>query len=233
MRGWQKTVLLGLGQLLAGCSQSAPPPSPPLAPITADPNATYGYYDVDLSSIVFRDQVKSQAAPAEDFTAVALTTADGESTTLKELARGKTLIAVFTRGYNGAICPYCSSQTARLIKNYAEFQKRNAEIVVIYPLGTSEETPRLGNFLARVNGINASAADAATPFPLLVDIGLKAVDVLGIRKDLSKPATYILDGTGAVRFAYVGESLADRPSIKALLDQLDALKAETAGTNVN
>lgn len=228
MRRWQMTITLGLGLSLAGCSEAPPPPpSPPLAPIEADPNATFSYYDVDPNSIVFRDQVTSQTAPAEDFTAVALTTAAGESTTLKELAQGKTLIAVFTRGYNGAICPYCSSQTARLIKNYAEFQKRNAEIVVIYPLGTPEQTPKLGNFLARVNGINANAADTTAPFPLLVDIGLKAVDVLGIRKDLSKPATYILDGTGAIRFAYVGESLADRPSIKALLDQLDSLKADT------
>lgn len=228
MRHWHLTIILGLGFCLTGCSQSAPPPSSvPLAPIEVDPNATYSYYDVDPRLIVFRDQVASQTAPAEDFTTVELTTSDGKSTTLKELGNGKTLIAVFTRGFNGAICPYCSSQTARLIKNYAEFTKRGAEVVVIYPLGTADDTPKLGNFLARVNGINATAADAATPFPLLVDIGLNAVDVLGIRKDLSKPATYILDSTGAIRFAYVGESLADRPSIKALLEQLDMLKADS------
>lgn len=109
------------------------------------------------------------------------------------------------------------------------FRSANAEVVVIYPLATPEETPKLGDFMTRVNQINAAPADKATPFPLLVDIGLKAVDVLGIRKDLSKPATYIIDGSGAVRFAYVGESLADRPSVKALLEQLDALKTAPAG----
>ena len=64
------------------------------------------------------------------------------------------------------------------------------------------------------------------PFPVVLDIELKAVDQLGIRKDLSKPATYILDKQGQVRFAYVGESLADRPSVKALLEQLDALNKD-------
>ena len=57
-------------------------------------------------------------------------------------------------------------------------------------------------------------------------IDLTAVDALGIRADLSKPATYILDKQGEVRFAYVGRDLADRPSVKALLDQLDQINAE-------
>ena len=59
-------------------------------------------------------------------------------------------------------------------------------------------------------------------------VELKAVDHLGIRKDLSKPATYILDKQGQTRFAYVGDSLADRPSVKALLEQLDALNKEAS-----
>ena len=62
----------------------------------------------------------------------------------------------------------------------------------------------------------------------MLDVQLKVVDQLGIRKDLSKPATYILDKEGQTRFAYVGESLADRPSVKALLEQLDLLNREAA-----
>jgi peroxiredoxin len=59
------------------------------------------------------------------------------------------------------------------------------------------------------------------PFPVLLDVQLQAVDQLGIRKDLSKPATYIVDRTGEVRYAYVGNHLADRPSVQAVLQQLD------------
>ena len=61
------------------------------------------------------------------------------------------------------------------------------------------------------------------PFQILLDEDFKAVDHFGIRGDLAKPATYILDKEGKVRFAYVGTSTADRPSLKALLKQLDAI----------
>ena len=64
------------------------------------------------------------------------------------------------------------------------------------------------------------------PFPLVLDVELHAVDQLGIRADLSKPATYILDKQGQVRFAYVGSTIADRPSVKSLLDQLTAINAD-------
>ena len=66
-------------------------------------------------------------------------------------------------------------------------------------------------------------AKTEVPFPVLLDVALKGVDALGIRKDLSKPATYILDAQGRLQFAYVGNTLADRPSVQALLEQLDKI----------
>jgi peroxiredoxin len=220
-RSWR---LLSVSVLVfAGCNPQPPAPTAPAATVIP---SEYGY---GTGEITFLDTVATQETPATDFATVPMTTADGRTITLKDLAAGKHLIAVFTRGYAGSICPYCSSQTSRLIANYAEFQKRDTEVVVIYPLEKPEDTQRLNEFMAKVNEINTQPATQAAPFPLLVDIGLKAVDVLGIRRDLSKPATYILDENGAVRFAYVGKSLADRPSVKALLEQLDALKTTPAG----
>ena len=58
-----------------------------------------------------------------------------------------------------------------------------------------------------------------------VDVELKVVDQLGIRKNLSKPATYILDKEGNVRFAYVGQGVEDRPSVDAIIQQLKQLKS--------
>jgi hypothetical protein len=55
---------------------------------------------------------------------------------------------------------------------------------------------------------------------------LKAVNSLGISGDLAKPSTYILDKKGNAVFAFVGETTADRPSVKALLAQLDKLNAK-------
>jgi peroxiredoxin len=56
-----------------------------------------------------------------------------------------------------------------------------------------------------------------------LDEDYQAVERLGIRADQAKPSTYILDKQGKVRFAYVGKDTTDRPSVKAMLDQLDKL----------
>ena len=209
----------------SGCGQQAPP-APTTNKYALPPsNAPYrDPYDTGASGIEFKDTVASQVAPTTDFASVPLSLKAGGTSTLSEMAAGRNLVVVFARGYSGAICPYCSTQTAGLISNYAELQKRNAEVVVIYPLEAEKDAPRRAEFMAKVNELNAATKDQEPPFPFVLDIGLKAVDILGIRKDLSKPATFILDPEGAVRFAYVGESLADRPSVNAILGQLDQLQ---------
>ena len=97
--------------------------------------------------------------------------------------------------------------------------------MLVYPITKPDESQRLDEFLKATFRQTASGV-SSLPFPVVLDIGLKAVDALGIRKDLAKPATYILDKTGQVRYAYVGATLSDRPSIKAILKQLDTLRQE-------
>jgi peroxiredoxin len=201
-------VLFAIVTVFSGCAQEDP------------------YYTT--TEIKFLDSVTSQASPKEQFSSLPLSLNSGETATLTQLSAGKNLVVVFTRGFSGAVCPYCSAQTSSLVTQYEEFQKRNTEVVVIYPLNNVEDASRRGMFLERVNLLNQAPPGRELPFPLVVDFGLKAVDLLGIRKDLSKPATYILDSQGNVRFAYVGESLADRPSVKAILAQLDQLELATA-----
>lgn len=209
----------------SGCGPQGPPGQPTNKYALPPSNAPYrDPYDTSAGEIQFKDTLASQVAPATDFASVPLSLQAGGTSTLSEMAAGRNLVVVFARGYSGAICPYCSTQTASLISNYAELQKRNAEVVVIYPLEAEKDTFRRAEFMAKVNELNAVTKDREPPFPFVLDVGLKAVDVLGIRKDLSKPATFILDSEGAVRFAYVGESLADRPSVKAILEQLDQLQ---------
>lgn len=179
-------------------------------------------------AIGFHDRVASQPAPETELADLAFTETDGQTVVLRELLRDRNLVVVVTRGYNGSICPYCSTQVSRLIANYAEIQALWADVAVIYPLAAAGDVSRRADFLQRVNELNAAPAEQAPPFPVLLDVGLKAVDLLGIRKDLSKPATYILDRSGAVKFAYVGNSLADRPSVKAILEQLRMLQSASA-----
>lgn len=199
-----------------GCSSQAPPTS---SPSGSGYGGGYGYGAIDDASIKFNDSVKSQSTSESDLTNLTFTDKEGKEVPLKGLLGNKHLILVITRGYGGAICPYCATQTSRLISNYGKLQEQNAEVVVVYPLAAPADAPQVDQFVAKAVQ-SLPEASKKVPFPLLLDVELKAVDALGIRKDLSKPATYIFDKDGQLRFAYVGESLADRPSVQALLDQL-------------
>ena len=62
------------------------------------------------------------------------------------------------------------------------------------------------------------------PYPLVLDKDFAITDRLDIRGDLAKPSTYILDKKGDLVYAYVGANPTDRPSIKAVLNQLEQLQ---------
>ena len=99
---------------------------------------------------------------------------------------------------------------------------------MVFPVETPDDCKRQKDFVVNVKNKLDTPVEKI-PFPIVLDVELKAVDQLGLRQDLSKPATYILDKQGRTRFAYVGDSVADRPSVKALLDQLDTLNKEDSG----
>ena len=143
---------------------------------------------------------------------------DGKPVSLKEYAGHKSVVIVFTRGYhNGQICVNCSAQLSRLVRSHAEFVKRDTEVLMVFP-GPKDHLDKL------LERGQVKADNAVVPFRILLDPDFVAVDRLGIRGSLAKPATYILDKEGKLRFAYVGEGMADRPSIKGMLDQLDQIK---------
>lgn len=210
-------VLLAM-LLLPGCGGSSGP-----TPLS-DGTSRYGE---DHRLIKFKDNVQSQAVGDENIGDCVFTDINGNETSLKEYLGKKSVVLVVTRGFAGSVCLYCATQTSRLLSNYPQFAKRGAEVVVVFPIETPEDSRRHRDFVVSVKN-NLDTPIEKIPFPIVLDVQLKVVDQLGIRKDLSKPATYILDKQGQTRFAYVGESLADRPSVKALLEQLDLLNKEAA-----
>ncbi|MFO1041943.1 MAG: peroxiredoxin family protein [Planctomycetaceae bacterium] len=205
--------LLPLLILSAGCGTTA-----------SDPYKSA--YSVE--TIEFLDNVTPNSEATTDFTKLTFTDKDGKSVSLSDYLGKQSLVLVVTRGYSGSICPYCATQTSRLISNYPEIKERNAEVLVVYPLERPGQEGRLDEFVERAVSM-LPAASKKVPFPLLLDIELKSVEALGIRSNLSKPATYIFDKEGKVQFAYVGSSLADRPSVKAILSQLDRLNKSAGG----
>jgi peroxiredoxin len=184
--------------------------------------------------IKFDDKAPANASVASvDLLQIKLQDIEGQQTAIEKLRGGRPLVLIITRGLVGSgtagentqyglgLCTYCSTQISRLIANHSDFRKRNAEIIAVFPVARSTDQDKVQAFAARVQGGGKTTRDC--PFPILLDIDLQAVDALGIRANLSKPATYIIDAAGQVRYAYVGKTTSDRPSVKALLDQLDAI----------
>lgn len=217
---WQCAVLILAVSLLAGCGKESAPPA-------GNTQFTGSYFE-DYRKIQFKDDVQSNVAADGSIGDLTFTDINGNEASLKDYLGKKHVVLIVTRGFNGAICLYCATQTSRLLTNYAKFSERDAEVIVVFPVVTPDDSIRHRDFAVSVKNKLDTPVEKI-PFPIVLDVELKAVNQLGIRKDLSKPATYILDKEGRTRFAYVGDSLADRPSVKALLDQLDALNKDASG----
>jgi peroxiredoxin len=189
--------------ILSSCSQEESPKK-------------VAYPAVINQNFQFTDVAQSNAKPASSDMDFSFLNLEGQKVDLQSFKGKKNVVLVITRGYPGTLCPFCLAQTSRLIKNYPEFARRQAEVVVVFP-GPKDHVYDFSR------SSQADAAASKFPFPLVLDEDLKAVDRLGVRGNLAKPSTFILDKQGRVRFAYVGASTADRPSVKSMLAQLDAI----------
>jgi peroxiredoxin len=181
-----------------------------------EPSSEYGAGSYANPAAVFKDTAQSNVDPKPQSLDLVFVDQNGASVDINSFRGKKNVVLVFTRGFPGYVCPYCSALTSRLISNYQEFTKRDAEVLVIFP-GPKDQLKQF------ITASQAQALNNPVPFPILLDENFKAVDKLGIRGNLVKPSTYILDKKGQVRFAYVGSTSTDRPSVKAMLEQLDAL----------
>jgi peroxiredoxin len=146
---------------------------------------------------------------------------DGKPVDLKSY-RGKAVVLVVVRGMpespGGVFCPYCLAQAGSLAAKYEEFKSRGAEVLLVFP-GPGEKAAEFAKQVqSKADGVKAM------PYPVCVDKDCSACDQLGIRGDMAKPSTFILDRDGEVVYAYVGKSTSDRPSVVALLKELDKLK---------
>nr|WP_286177815.1 redoxin domain-containing protein [Rhodopirellula sp. JC639] len=171
--------------------------------------------------IRFAEVTESQPIAIEDFSNLQFTDKDGNQVALAEVMTRDYLVLVITRGWYGGVCFYCASQTSRWARRFDELEPYNAQLVVIFPTETEAEAPKLDELTKRIKGGEIPNDDV--PYPILLDINLSSVDQLGIRAELAKPSTYIIDREGRVRFAYVGESIADRPTVDSVLRQLGQL----------
>ena len=171
----------------------------------------------DISAVAFVDQVQSNREDDGTVNGLEFVDTNGDPVQIRQYRGKQNLVLVFTRGFSGQLCPYCTTQTSRLIANYDKFRARDAEVLLVYP-GSKDQLPQF-----RAAGLAASGQDQF-PFPVLLDEDLAAVNQLGIAAQLASPSTFIIDKEGKIRLSYVGSNPVDRPSIQAMLDQLDRLQ---------
>lgn len=145
---------------------------------------------------------------------------DGGKYDLNSL-RGKKVVVVVLRGFDGEICPYCVAQTESLCKAgaVAKFEQRNAELVVVFPGSLSG----LNTFQRAYESLSKKVRDVyRMRYAYANDVATK----LRLKGEKVIPSTFILDSTGIVQFAYVGKTVDDRPTLPLLLKELDRIDAE-------
>ncbi len=174
--------------------------------------------------ITFVSMASSNTEVKDDLRELAFVDVSGKPVKLSDYIGPKHLVLVITRGYYGDICIYCSTQVSRLIARYDEFNEQDAQVVVVYPLRREGDKRRLDDFVKSTE--EKLETQKKPPFPILLDVELNAVNKLDIAEQLAKPATYIIDKQGEVRFAYVGANPQDRPSVTSMITQLKELNSE-------
>ncbi len=211
-----------------GCDSNVNPPAadvstvPLTAAIPQDPMSrgeltTEGSMSSDPSEdVVFREHVSSNRDDDGTLESLSFVDSEGGTVSLRSYQGKQNVLLVFTRGFNGTICPFCTTQTSRLIANYDKFRNRETEVLLVYP-GSKAQLP---DFLAASR--KPTNVDVF-PFPVLLDEDLAAVNQLGIAAHLAFPSTFLIDRRGNVRLSYVGSTPSDRPSIGALLEQIDKI----------
>jgi peroxiredoxin len=171
-----------------------------------------------LAPVDFKDHVQSNAEVPAGLEGLVFLDTAGRRVALSSYLGKKNIVLVFTEGFSGMLCPFCKTQTSRLIENYEKFRALDAEVLVVYP-GTREH---VGEFIEAAKKTEKRQIDEV-PFPIVLDEDMTAVDFFSIRSNLAHPSTYIIDKKGNVRLAYVGKDMsADRPSVGAILNEIKA-----------
>ena len=93
---------------------------------SGDASNNFGY---PIGEIKFQDEAPANTTVAESITSLMFTRPAGGEVSLQDFVKEKTVVLVITRGNTTPICPYCSTQTARLIGAYDDFVQRGVEIV--------------------------------------------------------------------------------------------------------
>ena len=143
---------------------------------------------------------------------VAMQTADGKSTTLKQQVDEKPAVLVF---YRGGWCPYCNTQLSELRKIRKPLEDMGYQMIAISPDGPAELTKTLDKEQLDFTLLSDSKAEALRAFGIAFRVDDATIEKYkGHGLDLEKasgethhalpvPSVYIVDGEGVLQFSYI------------------------------
>ena len=164
-----------------------------------------------------------------------LETIEGEPFDLNEAVGKKPTLLIV---YRGGWCPYCNAELRALQEMLPEITDLGATLVAISPetpdnsLSTTEKNALTfevlsdqGNRLARDFGLVFSLPDALRPIYEKLGIDLAATN--GDETfELPVPATFVIDGKGVVRHAFVDADYTQRLDPVEVVDALRKVAAD-------
>ena len=142
---------------------------------------------------------------------------EGQDFDLNQL-QGKKVVLVVLRGFGGGVCVYCTAQTRAFCSAgaFERFEELGAELQVVFP------GPRNGLDAFR-RGYDALNDSELPPYGILYKNDFIVSSRLDLEGHKVIPSTFILDEAGVVRFAYIGEHLADRPPVELIFEELERM----------
>lgn len=175
------------------------------------------------------DRALGVGAQAPRFT---LPSASGRSVALEELLAAGPVVLTF---YRGAWCPYCNLALKALQRHQAEITACGAQLVAVSPQIPDEAVAVTGKHRLTFEVLSDVGSDVAKQYGLAFDLpeDLAAVyDRLGFELErvngghahtLLLPATYVIDRSGEIRWAFVDTDYTTRAEPADILTALEAL----------
>ena len=206
---WALCLLLAI----IGCQSKSETVEPAPKDRTSDPSIGMKKMVVNPADIEFKDKVETNVEVPVGLDGLVFFDTNGKRVTLEAYLGKKNVVLVFTEGFAGMLCPFCKTQTSRLVANYDRFQEVDTEVLVVYP----GRRDHIDQFITAAKTTDKAQVDSV-PFPIVLDEDFGATDFFKIRSNLAHPSTFIIDTKGNVLLAYVGADMtADRPSVNAML----------------
>ncbi|MEU8472463.1 peroxiredoxin-like family protein [Streptomyces sp. NPDC029006] len=161
-----------------------------------------------------------------------LPSATGRTTALDDLLADGPVVLTF---YRGAWCPYCNLALRALQQHHTDITARDARLVAVSPQIPDESLTLTEKHDLAFDVLSDIGSDTAKQYGLAFDLpdDLAAVyDKLGFDlqrvngghpRTLPLPATYVIDGTGTIRWAFADTDYTKRAEPADIITALDAL----------